>query len=88
MQILIAIALIVLWFVWANWGRDKASGELDRTLNPVWRRVMRRKKCRWTATGVSGESLRAFRCQTCGVTAYSATSTGPQECKRGLSGRL
>ncbi|MGL5009322.1 MAG: hypothetical protein ACRC6I_05535 [Paracoccaceae bacterium] len=88
MPILIAIALLAALFVWANWGRDKATGALGSKLDPLWSRLTRRRKCRWVAEGASGETLRAFRCETCGVTAYSAQATGPQECKRGLGGGL
>lgn len=88
MPFLIVAALVVLWFVWANWGRDKAGAELGRTLDPAWRRLVRRRKCRWQATGAGGGALSEFRCETCGVTAYSGSAKGPKECKRGLGGGL
>jgi hypothetical protein len=88
MPFLVAGLMLVAWFVWANWGRDKAGAELNSRLDPVWSRFFRRKKCRWQEIGPSGESLRAFRCDHCGVTAYSSIPSGPRECKRGLTGGL
>jgi hypothetical protein len=88
MPILIGLVLIVALFVWANWGRDRVSGELGTRLDPLWRRLVRRKPCKWIAEANSAENLRAFRCATCGVTAYSAAANGPRECKRGLGGGL
>lgn len=88
MPFLIAAAFVILWFVWANWGRDRADAELGRTLDPVWRRIARRRTCLWQPTGAGGGALREFRCKACNVTAYSASAKGPTECKRGLGGGL
>lgn len=56
-----------------------------------WRRARRgagparlmRRNCRWQPQGGSG-TLKAFRCETCGVTAYSKERRGPRDCKKGL----
>jgi hypothetical protein len=88
MPVLIGLLLIAAVFIWANWGRDRARGELSSRLDPLWSRLFRRKACRWVPAGIAGENLRAFRCNTCGVTAYSASHNGPTECKRGLAGGL
>jgi hypothetical protein len=88
MPVLIGLALLVALFIWANWGRDKVQGELGNRLDPIWSRLFRKRPCRWAAAGTSGENLHEFRCQSCGVTAYSASAQGPKECKRGLGGGL
>ncbi|MBS8227667.1 hypothetical protein [Vannielia litorea] len=84
--ILTALAVIGL-FVWWNWGRARARSELSSRLDPLANRVLRRRKCRWRPTGGSG-ALKEFRCESCGVTAYSQRSAGPAECKRNLRSSL
>jgi hypothetical protein len=88
MPVLIGFLLVAALVVWANWGRNRVAGELGNRLDPIWYRLIRKKRCRWVATGSSGENLRQFHCETCGVTAYSASARGPKECKRGLTGGL
>ncbi len=88
MPLVLAGILVIGWFVWANWGRGKASAELNRKLDPVWSRITKPKKCKWKAAASGGTGLREFTCQTCGVTAYSASQAGPIECKKGLTGGL
>ena len=70
--VVIAVILVLLLPSPLNSGRH-------RPLRPFWR-----KSCRWRPTDKASESLRAFECQTCGITAYSSNATGPQDCKRGL----
>jgi hypothetical protein len=85
----IIIGLMVIGLiVWQLWGRDRAQGELSTRLDPLANRVLRRKPCRWRPSGGTSESLREFRCEHCGVTAYSASAKGPTECKRSLTGGL
>ncbi len=92
MPVLIVIALLVVWFIWANWGRRKAQAELDTRLNPIWARMTRSKPCQWELVHADKRqktgSLREFRCRTCKVTAYSTGNKGPVECKKGLGGGL
>ena len=47
-----------------------------------------RKECHWHPTSGGTESLNAFRCETCGVVAFSQDRKGPAQCKKGLDGRL
>ncbi len=43
-----------------------------------------KKNCQWIATGDPEKRLREYRCETCGVTGYSATGNPPVECKQNL----
>ncbi len=44
--------------------------------------------CDWTGEEMRSGSLRQWRCETCGVTAYSRSPGPPVQCKSGLDGRL
>lgn len=85
MPILILLATVLALILWRLWARDRVENEMGRRLDPLFYRLFRRRKCRWHHIGHRA-SLGEFRCQTCGVTAYSNSSAGPTECKRGLSG--
>ncbi len=82
MPILIAIVVIAAVLLWLL--PNPLNSGSSRPLKPFWHFFTRRKPCRWRPTGTSGESLRAFECETCGITAYSSNAVGPQDCKRGL----
>ncbi|MBY6050053.1 hypothetical protein KUV47_18920 [Vannielia litorea] len=87
MPIVISALVVIGLFIWWNWGRNRARAELSNRLDPLANRVFRRRKCRWSPVGGSG-ALKEFRCETCGVTAYSQSARGPAECKKGLRGGL
>ncbi len=87
MPILIAVLMIAALVVWRLWARDRAQAELGSRLDPLANRLLRRRKCKWVAQD-SRHSLREFRCDTCGVTAYSRSPNGPVECKRQLRNHL
>ncbi len=54
----------------------------------VWRRGgFRGRQCRWQLID-DRRALKEFRCESCGVTAYSQSARGPQECKRNLRSSL
>lgn len=87
MPFLIALLVLAALVVWRLWARDRAQAELSNRLDPVWYRVFRRTKCRWQL--VNGRTaMKEFRCETCGVTAYSRSDRGPTECKRQLRSSL
>lgn len=44
--------------------------------------------CQWRADGQKNASFRRWRCASCGVEAYSSTGKAPDQCKKGLDGRL
>ena len=87
MPILIAAAAIILLTLWRLWARDRAQVEIGRRMDPLFHRLFRRRPCRWQL--LDGRSaLSEFRCETCGVTAYSRSARGPAECKRELRNRV
>lgn len=49
--------------------------------------VQGRKPCRWVLVD-NRRQLMEFRCETCKVSAYSQSRSGPQECKRQLRSSL
>lgn len=87
MPLLIALAVLAGLLVWRLWARDRAQAEMSARLDPLWHRLLRRKPCRWQLRDGRG-ALKEFRCAHCGVTAYSRTDRGPQECKRALRSSL
>lgn len=88
MPIIILVVSVIVLFVWYNWGRAHARSALSARLDPMLNRFTRRKPCRWHCHDAHTAGLRSFRCDTCGVTAYSSDSRGPTECKRNLRGGL
>lgn len=44
----------------------------------------RRETCRWVPTPGGHGALRAFRCETCGVTAFGQNGKPPSLCKRSI----
>lgn len=87
MPLLIAALVLAALVVWRLWARDRTQAELATRLDPIWRRLFRRKTCRWQLVR-DRSSLKEFRCETCGVTAYSRADRGPTECKRQLRSSL
>ena len=87
MPFMIGLLVIAALLVWRLWARDRAEAELSSRLDPLWRRIFRRKSCRWRLVN-DRSALREFRCETCGVTAYSRSDRGPVECKRQLRSSL
>ncbi|MFD1795221.1 hypothetical protein FQV27_13900 [Paracoccus aurantiacus] len=87
MPLMIGLLLIAALLVWQLWGRDRTQAELSNRLDPFWYRIFRRKKCRWHVID-DRRTLKEFRCETCGVTAYSRSDRGPVECKRQLRSTL
>jgi len=74
MQLVLTILIaFVLFLVWSRW----RSGQVDRKAEPA---------CIWLATGVARGRLKEYRCDTCGVTAYSGTGKAPEGCKKALKG--
>ncbi|MFV0409324.1 MAG: hypothetical protein ACK5LJ_06410 [Paracoccus sp. (in: a-proteobacteria)] len=54
----------------------------------LWRQGgLRGRKCRWALID-DRRALKEFRCESCGVTAYSQSGHGPRECKRNLRSSL
>jgi hypothetical protein len=88
MPVLIAIGLGAAFILWRIWARDRVEGAVGRRLDTWVARMFGRNRCRWTAMGAGEGSLQEFRCETCRVTAFSQSSAGPRECKRGLKGGL
>lgn len=88
MPLLILVLVLAGLMLWRLWARDRAQAELGRHLDPLANRLFRRRRCRWRPEGPVRGSLRPFRCETCGVTAYSQNPKGPAECKRGLRSAL
>lgn len=88
MPFLILLATLAALVLWRLWARDRAQSELGRRLDPLANRLFRRRPCRWRADGAGRGNLRSFRCETCGITAYSQDAKGPRECKRNLRGGL
>ena len=84
MPVVLAILLAVAGFVWWSWGRRRAGNEVAFRLD----KLFRRKPCKWRPTGDGKGALQEFRCETCGVSAYSRTSRGPVDCKRNIRGGL
>jgi hypothetical protein len=88
MPLVIAIAVGVAFILWRIWARDRVEGAVAGRLDTWVARVFGRNRCRWTKAGKGVGSLQEFRCDTCGVTAFSQSQAGPRECKRGLKGGL
>jgi hypothetical protein len=88
MPVLILIAMGAVFLVWRLWARDRVESALGRKLDPLAARLFRRSKFCWVTTGTNEGTLQEFQCATCGVTAYSQSSSGPRECKRRLMGGL
>jgi hypothetical protein len=88
MPFLILGLTLAALIVWRLWARDRLQGELSTRLDPLANRLFRSRPCRWHPTGAATESLREFRCDSCGVTAYSMDARGPNECKSSLKGGL
>ncbi len=88
MPFLILIGLLAVGLVWRLWARDRAKSELGRRLDPVARRVFSRKPCRWQRVGRKNATFEEYRCDKCGITAYSQTGGPPETCKKGLGGGL
>lgn len=53
-----------------------------------FRRTAVVRRCRWRAGGGAGGQLSRWRCEACGVEAYSSDGHPPKECKRVLKGGL
>jgi hypothetical protein len=88
MPFVIAIVLGLAFLLWRSWARDRVEGAVGRRMDTWVARVFGRNRCRWTGMGKGAGSLQEFRCETCGVTAFSQSQAGPRECKRGLKGGL
>ncbi len=86
MPFILAAVVIGALIIWRLWARDRVQGEIGRKLDPLAMRLFRRRKCRWVQQGIARGALTEFHCTACGVTAYSQSSGGPRECKRGLGG--
>ena len=74
--------LCVLAFV--LWGFVRGYPALD----PPRRRDPQARNCDWTVLGTRSGTLREWRCGTCGITAFSRPPGPPEQCKRGMEGRL
>ncbi|MBA4491104.1 hypothetical protein [Paracoccus sp. S1E-3] len=87
MPFMLGLLIVAALLIWRLWARDRAEAELGTRLDPLWRRIFRRRKCCWQLVN-DRSALREFRRTTCGVTAYSRSDVGPVECKRQLRSSL
>ena len=85
MHILLLVLLTAAGFIWWSWDRRRRAGD-EESFGPD--SLFRRKPCKWQPTGDGKGALLEFRCETCGVSAYSRTGKGPVDCKQNLRGRL
>jgi len=88
MPFIILIITSAVLFIWYNWGRNRARSSLSQHLDPFFYRLFKKLPCQWVPVEKITGGLNQFRCQNCGVTAYSTSGKGPQECKRSLRGGL
>ncbi|MFY0681301.1 MAG: hypothetical protein JXR13_12055 [Thalassovita sp.] len=64
-------------------------GETPKTPSPKFSLPkLGAKRCNWQPQGKKNASFSAWRCSACGVQAYSRTGAAPDQCKKGLDGRL
>lgn len=85
MPVVLVALLAIAGFIWWSWGRKRAGDEVSYRLDKL---LFRRKPCKWQPTGNGKGALNEFRCDTCGVSAYSRSPKGPVDCKRNLRGGL
>jgi hypothetical protein len=72
------LGVVVLIAVVVFYRRRRGLGAADAAP------TLPKRNCQWVATGDPDRRLREYRCETCGVTGYSATGNPPVECKQGL----
>jgi hypothetical protein len=80
MPIILTFLVLAAGFIWWSWGRDRAGSALSRRLDGLFRR----SPCKWALTGDSNGRLVEYRCETCGIAAYSTTGAAPVTCKRNI----
>ncbi|MGL6209353.1 MAG: hypothetical protein ACRC14_05940 [Paracoccaceae bacterium] len=80
MPIILTVLILVAGFLWWSWGRDRAGSVVSNRLD----RLFRRSACKWTPTGETNGRFHEYRCETCGIAAYSTTGSPPVTCKRNI----
>lgn len=76
--VLLVFAIIALRFVLGKRWSDRSMGRQAQVPSQA------SSSCRWQRDAESENSLERWRCENCGVDAFTSTGKPPKECKRQL----